>query len=1542
MSSSSSPPLSDFISGFEKLDPKGKNWLVFEQQFTIAVRHKEAWDHFDGSSKKPIAADPDKPTKAEKDAIAGWEKKENTALYLLTLKVAPGTYAKYKRKGTVADVWTGIVAEFSSKSLLARSNMRRDFLNMRYVPGLDLHSELDRLRLAYENLLTFDIEIPDNEYASVVINFLPSELSAFISQISAQMKLQLHLSSQSSGGSATPASPIDPDKPVIDPELMMAIVLEEWDRREAERKPKGRTKETGVAAIAVSTEKPRKPKGRGPRKPVGECWNCGGKGHKEAQCPSPKADDKKGKDAQQKDGARPSTSANTSKPATGSANVAATARISALDAVAGAWSTMPARMFRAPVETDSDAEDELYSAAGDSDYSDLTEKSSADSIPSLHTVSDSSAVSTAETSSADHEGEEDESLPMPERVPLSERLQNVTNWVAHMLGLESEGDDPALLSAAALVPDAATAAANQPVDLYDSGATHHMSPYRDDFTSFREMPAKSMSAANQQQFHATGVGEMIIPVPNPPQDATRIRLMDVLYTPALGFNLVSIGRIDDAGYTATFAAGRCVIVNAEGITVGQVPKTRGLYMVVRDRSHCAANATSAKTEKLTEMEAHRRFGHIAIRAIRELISNGFISGVELVSSPEQELHCEACVRAKSTRKPVPREREGERATEFGEEVHSDVWGPSRIATLGGRRYYVSFTDDKTRFTTLYLLRTKREVFETFCAFEAWLERHHNAQIKFLNTDRGGEYLSEEFRSHLEQRGIESKLSVHDTSQEAGVSERLNRTLMEKVRAMLIASGLPRFLWGEAVMHAVWLKNRTSTKALGGRTPWAAATGAVPDMSGIPEWGSKAWVHDTSDGKVGERAKCGRWVGFDAQSKGHRVYWPEQRSVTVERNVHFTVPDLPPAPLDDAVELEGEESSGENEPATPPPGTVKEPISDSASEADDTDIPDVPPQPADLLPAPVPPSSRPTRIRKPSAKLKAILAGESATQKPPRGVVMPTVPDEAQDERAVEDLFTEEINGVAMAAQMADVEGLDPRSLEEARRRPEWPRWEEAMKEELEALEAHGTWRLEKPPLGANVVSCRWVFHAKKDASGNVYRYRARLVARGFSQVPGVDFFDTYAPVAKTASIRTALAFAARHDFEVHQLDVKSAYLNGEFEEHEAIWMAQPPGAQLTKDKTLALRLLRPLYGLKQSARHWHKKLLRILQEKLRMSQCDVDQAVFFRADGADLIVIVVHVDDLTVVASTIALILEVKTKLREAFEISDEGEIHWILGFAVERDRPNRRLSLSQTAYIESIISRFGLEDAKAVSTPMDPHVTLTTAQSPSTTAEIAAMRHIPYREAVGSLMYASLGTRPDITYAVSILSRFSDNPGRAHWEAVRRVFRYLSGTKHLKLTYGASSLDLVGYTDADGSMHEDRKAISGYAFLIDGGAVSWSSKRQEIISLSTTESEYVALTHASKEALWLRSLIGQIFAPFVDPVPMNSDNQSAIALARDNQYHARTKHIDIRFHFIRWIIEEKKLRLVYCPTEEMVADALTKALPSPKVKHFASALGLL
>ena len=220
-------------------------------------------------------------------------------------------------------------------------------------------------------------------------------------------------------------------------------------------------------------------------------------------------------------------------------------------------------------------------------------------------------------------------------------------------------------------------------------------------------------------------------------------------------------------------------------------------------------------------------------------------------------------------------------------------------------------------------------------------------------------------------------------------------------------------------------------------------------------------------------------------------------------------------------------------------------------------------------------------------------------------------------------------------------------------------------------------------------------------------------------------------------------------------------------------------------------------------------------------------------------------------------------------------------------------------------------------------------------------MRNVPYREAVGALNWAALATRPDIAFTVSTVARFSANPGMAHWTAVKCIFCYLARMRDLWLTYGETRRTLVRYADTDGSMMEDRCAITGYAFLIDGGAVSWSSKKQEIISLSTTESEYIVAMHGMKEALWLQNLLAEVFELLADAVTLFLDNQSVIALTCDHQYHACTKHIDMRYHFICWVVENGTVCLVYCPTADMIVDVLTKALPLPKVKHFAECLGL-
>ncbi len=530
----------------------------------------------------------------------------------------------------------------------------------------------------------------------------------------------------------------------------------------------------------------------------------------------------------------------------------------------------------------------------------------------------------------------------------------------------------------------------------------------------------------------------------------------------------------------------------------------------------------------------------------------------------------------------------------------------------------------------------------------------------------------------------------------------------------------------------------------------------------------------------------------------------------------------------------------------------------------------------------------------------------------------------------------------LVAETMEVEALEPCSLAEAKRRPDWPLWEKAISEELATLKTAGTWRLEEAPPGANVIGSKWVFKAKKDAVGNIARYKARLVAQGFSQIGGVDYDNTYAPVAKLTSSRTIIAMANRLGLVLHQVDIKGVYLNRVLHDDEVLYMKQPPGYAAPGLGTRVLRLQKALYGLKQARRRWYQTFTTLLSS-LTFAQCTVDQAVYYKTNVAarELTVVAVHVDDCTIAASTPRLVTDFKAGLSKHVEVTDLGELHWMLGIEVKRDRVANTVHLSQRAYIDAILHRFNFTDLKPLSTPMDVQVKLTSEQAPVSAAEFAAMRDIPYCEAVGTLNWAALATHPNISFAVSTVARFTLNPGPVHWEAVKRIFRYLAGSRDLWLSYGETRRALIGYTDTDGSMAEDRRAISGYAFLIDGGTVSWSSKRQEIVSLSTTESEYVAATHGLKEVLWLRSLLSEVFGPFKDPMTMFCDNQSAIVLARNHQYHAHTKHIDVRYHFICWVVDQGVVWLIYCPTEDMVADALTKALPSPKVKHFAAGLGL-
>ena len=453
--------------------------------------------------------------------------------------------------------------------------------------------------------------------------------------------------------------------------------------------------------------------------------------------------------------------------------------------------------------------------------------------------------------------------------------------------------------------------------------------------------------------------------------------------------------------------------------------------------------------------------------------------------------------------------------------------------------------------------------------------------------------------------------------------------------------------------------------------------------------------------------------------------------------------------------------------------------------------------------------------------------------------------------------------------------------------------------------------------------------------GEVVKFKARLVAKGYSQILGMDYMDTFAPVVHLETIRSVMSTAASLDWEIQQMDVKEVYLNGILKEE--VYMEQPEGYN---DRTgRVCRLKKTLYGLKQSGHEWNIELNQRLTS-IGFRQLKSDPCMYIRnsADGSEIIT--VWVDDLLLFAKTSSLMNGLKKELNTILDVTDLGEPKKIVGIEITRDRPNRSIQISQSKYIESILAKQGLQTCNAVGMPLDPAIILKKEDS-----DPNSNRDNRYGSLIGSLMYLAVATQPDIAYSIQRLSSFTANPGMKHWIAAKRVLRYLSGTHNLGIKYQGSSkpgIRFTGWTDADfASDPNDRISISSYVFKLGNGAITWSSKKQNAVSLSSTEAEYTAMAHAAHEAIWLRNLFEELNFPQHKLTILFGDNQSALAIARDPQYHARSKHFDIKSHYIRNKIREQVIKDIYCPTENMIADIFTKPLHKPKHWKFTTDLGM-
>ena len=546
-------------------------------------------------------------------------------------------------------------------------------------------------------------------------------------------------------------------------------------------------------------------------------------------------------------------------------------------------------------------------------------------------------------------------------------------------------------------------------------------------------------------------------------------------------------------------------------------------------------------------------------------------------------------------------------------------------------------------------------------------------------------------------------------------------------------------------------------------------------------------------------------------------------------------------------------------------------------------------------------------------------------------------------------FIANLDDIPTAQELAPVDVEcpdDPKTWREAMASLDSREWVNGAEEELTSLREHQVFKLvprDSVPHGRKILQGRFVCRRKRNEHGIVTRHKVRFVAKGYEQIYGQDFTKTTAPTARLESFRALLHIAAAQDWDAQQFDVKTAFLNGVLPDDEIQFMEQPEGfAELGKESWV-WELHKGLYGMRQSGRIWNKQMHEAMLT-WGFTRLACEWCVYHRHTDKGVVIAAIHVDDILSIANTPEENERFKSQLRAKWTISDLGDVKFALGIGIVRNRQMHTVALNQTALIDRIVTQFRQNDAHSVSTPMDRGIVLRRPHPgiklSITTSQFLA--RLPYRSLVGCLMYVALGTRPDIAYAVSRLSCFLDCYRIEHWHAAVRVIRYLKGTRTLPLILGGDSIELMGFTDSDYANDLDtRKSVGGYGFTLGSGMISWSSRKQRTVADSSTAAEYIAASEASRECVWLRALLHGIGITQTKPTPIFCDNNSTIDLSQDQLFHARVKHIDVRWHYLRERVENADLVLSRIRGVDNTADVFTKPLSPLIFNRLRNFLGL-
>lgn len=713
---------------------------------------------------------------------------------------------------------------------------------------------------------------------------------------------------------------------------------------------------------------------------------------------------------------------------------------------------------------------------------------------------------------------------------------------------------------------------------------------------------------------------------------------------------------------------------------------------------------------------------------------------------------------------------------------------------------------------------------------------------------------------------------------------------EMARCMILESGLPKMLWTYAVMTAAVIRNRCYNSRIH-QTPYYALTGKEPDLSKMRIFGSVCYAYKHDKKKLDARCEKGIFVGYDKNSPAYLIYYPDTGKVLKHRLVKFITRCVADHQTQTEITMSDDDSHRERY---------------------------VSPQSTHNITNETPEKTTETESQS-SAQTES---GEQCARYPKRNRRAPQyLTDYVSDVESDDQILT----NVDYCYRMCDL----PQTFVEAMNSNESKMWVKAMEDEISSLQENNTFTLTTLPEGKHAVGGRWVYSIKSNID-ETETYKARYVAKGYSQVMGVDYIETFSPTANITSIRALMQMAAQYDLELHQMDVKTAYLHAPIDCE--IYMEQPKGFEVKSNRgdKLVCKLNKSLYGLKQSGRNWNKMLHVYLTEN-DFIQNLADYCVYSKRSGKDRVIIIIWVDDLIIAASDNSLLKDVKEMLTSKFKMKDLGKLKHFLG--IDFDQSKGTVRVNQKRYILRILERFNMLDCKPRSTPCELKLDYDSDSDP-----IDPKR---YREAVGSLIYLMTCTRPDLSWVLSKLSQYLSKPNEQLWSTVKHVMRYLRGTIDQELCYKKSDekLKLVAYCDADfASDLNDRRSTTGYCFSLsaNGPLISWKSKKQSTVALSTCEAEYMALTVTTQESMYLVQLLDSMENDCMYmPVQIFEDNQGAIALSKNPVCRQRCKHVDVRYHFIRSALSDGKVTVEYCPTEDMVADVMTKPVTKFKLEKF-------